>query len=560
MQDFSLKVRNYKCFGGESGFTSIKRANLIIGRNNSGKSSLLDLIQISIDKTAVPEPDKHNGNMTVFVYESKISSQAIVGVFQKSTSGGEIRGNHGEFGDSLIDRKIKWSQVTPEVTNRTFIECDEEGLSQPLSNLSHTRSLLQKVQTPFDNKIFKRMFAERDIRQEPDNANLVIQSNGDGITNVFQKFINSVNYPSNLVENDLLAALNEIFRGDARFIDIVCQQLDNSYWEIFLEEEKKGRIALSKSGSGLKTVLGVLANLMLIPYIEKKDLNNFVFGFEELENNIHPALLRKLCSYIYESSVENDFIVFYTTHSNVLIDQFSKQKDAQIIHVRHKEASSSVHVARTYIDNNGILDDLDIRASDLLQANGIIWVEGPSDRVYLNRWISLWSDREFIEGRDYQIMFYGGRLLSHLSADDESNIQTEIEMLKINRNACILIDSDKKTTHTKLNATKKRLHNEFSDIGSLCWITKGKEIENYIPSEVVKEYLDSSSSINNVGQFESFFDYLDSIQSGEGSKFSKPKSVLADKLVPYMNEKNMKPMLDLDKKMRMLCDQIANWN
>lgn len=30
------------------------------------------------------------------------------------------------------------------------------------------------------------------------------------------------------------------------------------------------------------------------------------------------------------------------------------------------------------------LDDLGVKASDLLQANGIIWVEGPSDRAYIH--------------------------------------------------------------------------------------------------------------------------------------------------------------------------------
>ncbi len=46
--------------------------------------------------------------------------------------------------------------------------------------------------------------------------------------------------------------------------------------------------------------------------------------------------------------------------------------------------------------------------------NGIIWVEGPSDRIYLKNWILL-LDENLEEGLHYSIMFYGGRLLSHLS-------------------------------------------------------------------------------------------------------------------------------------------------
>ena len=43
----SVKFRNYKCFKNEwAGFDEIKPINVIIGKNNSGKSSLLELIEV----------------------------------------------------------------------------------------------------------------------------------------------------------------------------------------------------------------------------------------------------------------------------------------------------------------------------------------------------------------------------------------------------------------------------------------------------------------------------------------------------------------------------------
>lgn len=45
MKDISIKISNYKCFGNTpQGFDIIKPVNILIGRNNSGKSSLLDLV------------------------------------------------------------------------------------------------------------------------------------------------------------------------------------------------------------------------------------------------------------------------------------------------------------------------------------------------------------------------------------------------------------------------------------------------------------------------------------------------------------------------------------
>src|SRR4029077_1139622 len=121
---------------------------------------------------------------------------------------------------------------------------------------------------------------------------------------------------------------------------------------------------------------------------------------------------------------EFNFLTFLTTHSSAAIDMFAKDSDAQIIHVRHDGKAANATRAQTYVENAGVIDDLDIRASDLLQANSIIWVEGPSDRIYINRWILLWSDGQLKEGIHYQCMFYGGRLLAHLEACSPDDAQS----------------------------------------------------------------------------------------------------------------------------------------
>lgn len=86
------------------------------------------------------------------------------------------------------------------------------------------------------------------------------------------------------------------------------------------------------------------------------------------------------------------------------------------------------------IDNYAILDDLDVRASDLLQSNGIIWVEGPSDRVYIKHWLHQFCQCSFKEGSDYQFLYYGGRLwfrpYFYLQGGIYMN-ETKIKVLKV---------------------------------------------------------------------------------------------------------------------------------
>jgi hypothetical protein len=269
--------------------------------------------------------------------------------------------------------------------------------------------------------------------------------------------------------------------------------------------------------------------------------------------------LRRLNDYIYNAAIEHDFSYFLTTHSNVLIDQFSKQSDAQIIHVTHVDSVATCTTVNTYIENNGILDDLDVRASDLLQANGIIWVEGPSDRIYLNKWISLWSGGELKEGTHYHIIFYGGRLLSHLNAEAPEDVESGISILNTNRNAIMLIDSDKRTQQTPINETKQRIREEFTAMDAHCWVTKGKEIENYIPAAVVDLFFGVENS-QQVNRYESFFEYLNNIVVGEGTKYNAKKPLLAEKLAPHMTMANLTGILDMNDNMNQVCDAIRSWN
>lgn len=428
MNKCSIKIKNYKCFEEETGFDEIQRVNLIIGKNNSGKSSLLDAIEILVKgKYEFDHANWRSATTPQIIFKSIISEEIASRTFPHGSSGGLIHGNHHEYGKSYIGREIEWTRNAQGDMHTQLIGCDDKEINPPLRECgNYTQNLTDNMPTPLEGKTFRRVIAERDILPEiDDNDNIDIQPNGNGITKAIQCFINNVTLPSTLVENNILDALNNIFAHDAIFTDIVCQR-ENKHWEIYLEEKEKGRIALSKSGSGLKTVITVLVCIFLVPELEKKPLNHYIFGFEELENNIHPALLRRLNNYIYKSSVDNDFIYFLTTHSNVLIDQFSTQDDAQIIHITQSETKSECTTAKTYVENNGILDDLDVRASDLLQANGVIWVEGPSDRVYLNRWIHLYSNGLLKEGTHYQIIFYGGRLLNHLSAESPDDVKAGI--------------------------------------------------------------------------------------------------------------------------------------
>ena len=108
----------------------------------------------------------------------------------------------------------------------------------------------------------------------------------------------------------------------------------------------------------------------------------------------------------------------------------------------------------------------------------MFWVEGPSDRTYIRHWLSA-VDPRLIEGVHYTIMFYGGGLISHLSADEDA-LDKFIQLRDLNMNMAIVIDSDKDKPRAKLKPAAQRLKDEMAEGPGVVWITKGREIENYV--------------------------------------------------------------------------------
>src|SRR5690606_31883698 len=135
---------------------------------------------------------------------------------------------------------------------------------------------------------------------------------------------------------------------------------------------------------------------------------------EEPELHLHVSWQKLL----YKTfSLFKNHLFFISTHSN----SFINGDNVTLFRISKNEGKNTkVEHLNIQSSKKELLDELGYKASDLLQSNYILWVEGLSDKIYFKKWIEE-ACPDLKEGIHYSIMFYAGGNVKHVQLDIEND-------------------------------------------------------------------------------------------------------------------------------------------
>ena len=298
----SVKIENWKSFV-DTGEVGLDKINVLVGRNNSGKSAFLRALHLVQQGLATFPSDVRleaaQANVVV-TFSGDDINQALerhYGLGLDSTESASIEINVP--GNAPIQRTLR--------SRGTNMAVGEIQASEP-GNYIYTYLSKRKVNAFTETINLERTRAvEIDLRSLNAKVNRLVNPD-------YEKF-------------DEYTALCKKVLGFR-----VSSFASNNGHQSGLPVGQFGNIPLEFMGEGVSSQLGLITNLCMA--------NGNLFLIEEPENDIHPESLKALLDVIIEKSATNQFIV--TTHSNIVLRYLGAVDHSRVFSVESEYVPNSI--------------------------------------------------------------------------------------------------------------------------------------------------------------------------------------------------------------------------
>ena len=542
----SLKIAGLYSFGSQQEFNNFKYFNLFIGENGSGKTNVFKILEgIGLDYDIIREPNNNPEFRTFNFFSGKINTVTTINTFVPSISSEYINSVNNRILHGSNLHKLMELIYTDNDGFKNLIkleDCNGGNLRYIQGDIGLQKRCIKKLEKPQSEAEFYK-----DLVLFYGQGNIYLPLLNFGLCYIFGarfrfhsngSFIQSFNYGSGNIENNS----KELPSGTLHCAQLLTKYFMCSGTVVLIDEPE-----LHFEPRALRRFFEFLLWFNVRNNSSKSEYEKEVYDKIQLVLNTTKCYNSEISlfsepnghnedgtqKYINVSDSDTVLLrkqIFIASHSNILINEFvNLEENASIYRFSlqkadflqddntqfpHKNFTKKVTGTFTKIskiadDANDILDDLGCKGSDLLQANGIIWVEGPSDVIYVKKWLKMYAKETFKkifkQGIDYEFQMFGGTILDSLCLikDDKSNedegLKKIVSMFSFSKNAFVITDSDavlKKGTiidKSKFASAKKYIKKQFDQISKSnlgIWYKEGdieiRTIENYIPRSLQK--------------------------------------------------------------------------
>ncbi|MCD5401191.1 ATP-binding protein [candidate division NPL-UPA2 bacterium] len=234
---------------------------------------------------------------------------------------------------------------------------------------------------------------------------------------------------------------------------------------------------LEKRGSGIRRLLMVAFFEYLAEKGEEK-VANFLFGIEEPENNLHPSLQRELAQ-SFRQLADRGYQIIITSHSPV----FAGASPIEDLTLIIRKGGIARAIQHPELDINEIAEELGVEPSDQITGyKACVFVEGRDDIMFWKTVASKLKDEGYIganfEDRGIGFVPVGG-----------SNLKCWIDiraMKRLNRRFAAVIDSDRKSQTDSIPQRKLNWKNQCEQDGGIFFVLRKREIENYLHRNAIE--------------------------------------------------------------------------
>jgi len=478
--------RSYRKFPEDEDYLELGRFTTFIGKNDVGKSNLLRAIDIVLDDKSISSDDIHKGQrvtceITLFFKVPDELKDELKGKFPKDYNGEDT---------ISISKKFEWNNGKLDSRGKYYL-----NFSKKLSgdNLRSIKNLLPKVLLiPAVKNVEDELKFGRDTLISklllPIIEKTSQNNQTESVADLKRRLTEAIKRETRSIRRDLKKELSKMWSDiEDVTIEVPELKLEKAFTPVIKVKDKyTGKeTPITYRGSGMQRYF--ILSLLEI-YREQKIGRGYVLLFEEPEIYLHVGAQKKLCNILQEFAKEGQVII--STHSSVFVNGGDLSKTYLLV----KENGETK--LRKFSGSRDILEELGMSPSDLFLTDGIIFVEGPSDREILE----IFARALFPRWDEYNIAIIpiGGSNVEH---------QYPKDLMKINPNIAVILDSDLKSESSKLSSNKKKLQEKFErhNIPVYFWKKDGKiirTIENLFTKEAINAAFSEINLQSEIGPYD----------------------------------------------------------